>query len=128
MPGKGHRRRGGRSRRAARLLQPTLLLLLHQGSSHGYALLERLDEFGLGEVDPSAVYRALRDMETRAWVSSLWDDEQTQGPPRRLYHLTPLGDEMLSAWVGDLADTQQIIAHLMSSYREHMRQGTGDHH
>lgn len=130
MPGGGRGRRwhGGRSRRVARLLEPTLLLLLHQGLSHGYAFLDRLDEFGLGEIDPSAVYRALRDMETRGWVASTWDDEQTQGPPRRLYRLNPLGDEMLAAWVSDLADTQQIIEHLTSSYRQHMREGIGEHH
>ena len=129
MPGRGHGRRwgGGRSRRVARLLEPTLLLLLHQGLSHGYAFLERLDEFGLAEIDPSAVYRALRDMEARGWAVSTWDDEQTQGPPRRLYRLTPLGDEMLDTWVSDLADTKQIIEHLTSSYHRHTREGTGDH-
>ncbi|MGD8516817.1 MAG: helix-turn-helix transcriptional regulator, partial [Anaerolineae bacterium] len=90
MPGRGRRRRWrrrGYSRRAVRFLEPTLLLILHQGPAHGYTLIEQLREFGLTDIDPSAIYRALRDMESEGWVISSWDEEQTQGPPRRVYHL-----------------------------------------
>ena len=61
--GQGWRWRQGGPRRAVRFLDPTLLLLLHYGPAHGYTLLERLGEFGLGGFDPSVVYRALRDMD-----------------------------------------------------------------
>lgn len=130
MPrGGGHgRRRRGRSRRTARLMQPVLLLLLHQGLSHGYALLERLDEFGLGQVDPSAVYRVLRDMEAQDWVVSSWDEQETQGPPRRVYTLTALGDEALALWITDLEETRASIDHVLESYGQHMREGQGAHH
>jgi DNA-binding PadR family transcriptional regulator len=99
-----------------------LLLLLHQGLSHGYALLSRLQEFGLGHVDPSAVYRALRDMEDREWVTSTWDDEKTQGPPRRVYQLTGRGDEALANWVKDLEQTRTHIDHVLDSYGKHMQE------
>jgi len=97
-------------------------LLLHQGLSHGYALLDRLQEFGLGHVDPSAVYRALRDMEDREWVTSTWDDEKTQGPPRRVYELTDQGDEALARWITDLDQTRTHISHVLESYGTHMRE------
>ena len=126
--GHGRRRRQGRSRRTARLMQPALLLLLHQGLSHGYALLERLDEYGLGQVDPSAVYRVLRDMEEQGWVVSSWDEHETQGPPRRVYSLTAQGDEALALWITDLEETRANIDRVLESYDQHMRDGQGEHH
>lgn len=129
MRGRGRGRRcRGRSRRAARLLEPTLLLLLHHAPSHGYTLLERLGEFGLGGLNPSVVYRTLRDMEAQGWVTSTWDEEQTQGPPRRVYRLTGLGDEMLGWWTQDLQETRRLIDHLLGVYSRHMEEGEGEHH
>jgi len=111
-----------------RFLEPALLLLLHHGPAHGYTLLNELDTFGLEEIDPSVIYRALREMEERGWVLSSWEDKRTQGPPRRVYRLTALGDEVLSWWTGDLRQTAQIIDRLLNSYRQHMEEGKGDYH
>ena len=127
--GRGHRwRRRGASRRAVRFVEPTLLLLLHYGPAHGYTLIERLGEYGLADTDPSAIYRALRDMEERGWVTSFWEEEQTQGPPRRVYRLTELGDEVLNWWSRDVRETAQIIDRLLDTYVRHMEEGEGDYH
>ena len=123
--GWGQRRR---ARRAVRMLEPALLLLLHHSPAHGYTFLERLEEFGLGDLNPSVVYRVLRDMEAKGWVTSTWDEEQTQGPPRRVYRLTVLGDEVLARWVRDLEETREKIDHLLGTYRRHMEEGEGEHH
>jgi DNA-binding PadR family transcriptional regulator len=104
------------------------LLLLHHGPAHGYTLIERLDEYGLSDVDASAVYRSLRDMEARGWVLSSWEEVQTQGPPRRVYRLTSRGDEALSWWMRDLQDTRRMIDYLLGAYRHHMEEGEGEHH
>jgi PadR family transcriptional regulator, regulatory protein PadR len=127
--GRGHGwRRRGASRRAVRFVEPTLLLLLHYGPAHGYTLIEQLSEYGLGDIDPSAVYRALREMEGQGWVISSWDEELTQGPPRRVYRLTTLGNEALGWWTQDLGDTRQMIDHLLGAYSRHMEEGQGEHH
>jgi DNA-binding PadR family transcriptional regulator len=110
------------------MLHPTLLLLLHRGPAHGYTLLEQVREFGLVGLDPSVVYRTLRDMEAQGSVTSSWDDEQTQGPPRRVYRLTTTGDEALGAWMGDLQAAGQRIAHLLDAYDHHMELGEGEYH
>ncbi len=110
------------------MLESALLLLLHREPAHGYTLLEQLEEFGLGGIDPSAIYRALRDMEAQGWVISTWDEEQTQGPPRRVYRITALGDEVLTMWVRDLDETRKMIDRLVRAYHLHMEQGEGDHH
>jgi len=125
-----HRGGGGkrRGRRAVRMLEPVLLLLLHRRPAHGYTLLEQFDEFRLGDFDPSMVYRALRDMEEKAWVTSTWDEEQTQGPPRRVYRLTAQGDEVLSGYVQDLEEARAMIDHLLGAYNRHMEEGKGEYH
>jgi PadR family transcriptional regulator PadR len=125
--GRGWGRRG-RSRRAVRMLEPALLLLLHHGPAHGYTLMEQLGEFGLGNLNISVVYRALRDMEAKGWVTSTWDEEQTQGPPRRVYRLTSLGDEVLGWWAQDLRETRGMIDHLLGVYSRHMEEGDGEYH
>lgn len=121
-------RRRGRGRRAVRMLEPVLLLLLHHGPAHGYTFLEQLDEFGLANLNPSAVYRMLREMEAQGWVVSTWDEEQSQGPPRRVYSITALGDERLALWAQDLAESRTRIDHLLRAYRRHMEEGEGAHH
>ncbi len=127
--GRGRRwRRRGYSRRAVRFMEPTLLLLLHYGPGHGYTLIDGLSEYGLQAIDPSAVYRALRGMEEKGWVTSEWDEEQTQGPPRRVYHLTALGDEVLRWWIRDLRDTRGMIDGILRTYEQHMDEGEGEHH
>mgnify|MGYP001048679749 CR=1 FL=1 len=131
MPGRGRGRRWrqrGCSRRAVRFREPTLLLLLHHSPAHGYTLLDQLGEFGLGELNPSVVYRALRGMEEKGWVTSTWEEEQTQGPPRRVYSLTALGDEVLDWWTKDLQETRGMIDHILNIYDRHMEEGEGEHH
>ncbi len=125
--GQGWRWRGC-SRRAVRFLEPTLLLLLHHGPSHGYTLLERLGKFGLGGLNPSVVYRALREMESRGWVTSTWSEEQTQGPPRRVYNITAQGDEALGLWTQDLQETRNLVDHFLNTYSRHMEEGEGEYH
>jgi PadR family transcriptional regulator PadR len=68
-------------------------------------------------MNPTAVYRALRDMEARGWVVSHWEDQETQGPPRRIYEMTDLGDEALRAWSEDLERTRDTIDGLLRAYR-----------
>ena len=131
MPGRGRGRRWrqqGYSRRAVRFLEPTLLLLLHHSPGHGYTLLDGLETYGLHNIDTSAVYRALRGMEEKGWVASSWDEERTQGPPRRVYRLTELGDEVLRWWTRDLQETRSMIDHILGAYHQHMERGEGEHH
>ncbi len=129
MAGRGRRwRQQGCSRRAVRILKPTLLLLLHHGSSHGYTLIDQLEAYGLGDVNTSVVYRTLRDMEEKEWVASSWNEEQTKGPPRRVYRLTALGNEVLHGWTNDLRETREMIDHILEMHMQHMEEGEGAHH
>jgi poly-beta-hydroxybutyrate-responsive repressor len=103
-------------------VEPCLLLLLHRGDSHGYDLLERLREFGFAEetVDSSVVYRYLREMENRGFITSNWDTEGG-GPPRRVYRLTSEGDEYLAWWVNGLRGTREVLGGFLQAYDDHMK-------
>lgn len=135
MP-RGRRRRGMGGRgggacptRIYRFVEPCLLLLLHRSSSHGYSLQDELKEFGFAEapIDPSMVYRALREMEEQGLVTSDWDTEGS-GPPRRVYRLTAQGDQYLAQWVADLRETDRVLHSFFAAYDEHMEEGEGAHH
>ena len=123
MPGR--RRRGRRCRartnRISRFVEPCLLLLLHRGDSHGYDLVERLHELGLGQqaADSSVVYRYLREMEDRGFVDSAWDTEGA-GPPRRVYQLTAQGHEYLTSWITGLRETREVVDRFLEAYNKHM--------
>lgn len=111
--GRGRGREGGRSLLATRLLEPALLAILSQGDLHGYPLLEQVESLGLSNLHPSVVYRILREMEEAGWVSSIWDREQTQGPPRRVYSLTEDGKAALREWKKHLEQVQSLISRLL---------------
>jgi PadR family transcriptional regulator PadR len=120
------RRRGGREqgacpRRIERFLESCLLLLLHCDEVHGYDLLEGLRQFGFSQdpVDSSTIYRMLRGLEERGFVTSRWDTEGG-GPARRLYRITGEGDRYLGWWVDDLRETDQVLHNFLERYGAHM--------
>ena len=100
-------------------LQPCLLLMLLRGESHGYNLIDELNEFGFDpeRLDPSLIYRALRDLEDSSFATSRWDDD-SQGPRRRVYQITADGKDYLKIWVEDLRRTQREIEALLSAYEQ----------
>lgn len=93
-------------------LRPCLLLLLAEGTSHGYELLDQVRAFGLDRVDPGGLYRCLRAMDEEGLVRSSWAPS-TSGPARRTYELTDEGREWLHVVAGSLAE----VARSLGSYR-----------
>ena len=113
-----------------RFLEPCLLLLLHQGASHGYDLAEGLERFGFprDQLDLSLIYRTLRQLELDGMLTSEWDTTATSGPPKRVYHLTAAGNHYLASWVEGLHQTDRALHRFLDAYRAHMNDGQGEHH
>jgi PadR family transcriptional regulator PadR len=107
--GRGRRWMGNYSLMDVRLVEPALLAFLMGGALHGYGLLEKLSGLGLGEVNPSVIYRILRDYEDIGFVTSDWDSESTQGPPRRVYSITDEGKAALKRARASLVETSERI-------------------
>jgi PadR family transcriptional regulator, regulatory protein PadR len=116
-PQHGGMRGRGRGRRIINYLQPCLLLMLCRENAHGYNLAAGLEEFGFvpDQYDSSLIYRALREMEDEKLVLSQWD-EDSLGPKRRVYNITPLGRQYLDEWMQDLERLQVEINTLMREY------------
>ena len=87
-----------------RSIQAELLLLLGQQPSHGYELIQRLNDadFKSGEADAATVYRNLRRMDKDGLIKSHWEVGES-GPGRRLYELTHQGEASLKVWVQYIA-------------------------
>jgi PadR family transcriptional regulator PadR len=100
-----------------RLVEPALLAFLQDENLHGYGLLDRLAELGLGAINPSVIYRILRDYEENGLVRSCWDEESTQGPPRRVYSLTDEGHRALARAAASLAETSDRINQILSEVK-----------
>ena len=124
MPGHqgGNCRKGRRRQRVMSFLQPCLLLLLSRDQAHGYSLLDELAEFGFDptQADPSLIYRALREMEQSGWVSSQWDDD-SQGPKKRVYCISPQGKIFLAEWIDNLRRTRAEIDRLLATYEREIQ-------
>ncbi len=104
--------------RRLRIVEPMMLLLLANEPMHGYRLVERLaDDFGVTGLPPQTVYRALQDMEARAWVGAEWDTESTQGPPRKVYQVTDVGLAALDAWSLEIQELRRNLEGFLTLYR-----------
>jgi len=100
-----------------RFVEPVLLFLLERkGRAHGYELATevRKHAFTDAEIEVSALYRTLRQLERNGCVTSEWDVEGS-GPARRLYKLTSRGQEHLDEWL-------VVPAHMSDSMSRFVRE------
>jgi len=118
MPGgRGFGRGRGGGRQKMFFLESCLLVLLHREPGYGYSLMNGLQDFGFQseQMDISILYRALRDLETAGLVASSWGEESL-GPQRRIYTITPQGEAALSGWIESLRQRRKEIEALEAAY------------
>lgn len=103
-----------------RSIQAELLLLLGQKPSHGYELIQRLNEapFMSSEADTATIYRNLRRMDKDGLIQSHWEVSES-GPGRRQYHLTSQGEATLKLWVQYLAQQKARIENFLQAYEDY---------
>lgn len=102
-----------------RFMRPVALLLLAEQPMHGYELMGRLKEFGMGQgmMDPSILYRMLRHLESEGMAESTLDDSGS-GPARKVYNLTPEGREMLDFMAADLDEVTGFLNRFRERYNK----------
>jgi len=103
-------------------LAPCLLLLLKKGSAHGYELVERIKMVELLKVlpDPGVVYRYLRRLEDMGMLESHLEPG-SGGPARRVYSITPEGEDYLKAWVVSLRDMRDVLDNFIMMAEKDLR-------
>ena len=102
-----------------RWIEPFVLAMLARGDTYGYAILGRLEEMRVtnGPLDVGLVYRTLRDLERGGLVSSTWAEESA-GPRRRAYELTPAGIDALDDWAVVMRERARLIGEFNADYLE----------
>lgn len=92
------------------MLEYCVLLLLRRRPSYASDIILRLKEASLLVVE-GTLYPLLSRLKNDGLLSYEWQ-ESTQGPPRKYYALTPLGEEFLSnldaAW-SEIENTISIL-------------------
>ena len=106
---------GGGAALPRHYLKPCLLLLLAEGPSHGYELLDQVRRLGIKGAEPGGLYRYMRAMKKEHFVSSWWEPSQA-GPARRTYVLTDSGRAALNDSVRSLRDVREILVGLLDRY------------
>ena len=105
------------------LLTAWLLLLLDRTASYGYELRREFAAHGL-TVDSSALYRALRKLESEGLVASAWSESAT-GPRRRLYRLTAGGRRSLDEMATLIRDIRDVNDSFVRAHESVVRERAG---
>jgi DNA-binding PadR family transcriptional regulator len=103
-----------------RLIQPAILAILAEGPLHGYRLAERIGAmpgFARQKPDVSGIYRFLKTMERKEFVTSAWDLSEA-GPAKKSYQITHAGRQCLQRWVKTLELYRDGIAVLLKAARK----------
>lgn len=110
-----------------RFVEPVVLLLLKKkGCSYGYDLAKDLQGHALtdAEIERAALYRTLRQLERNGNVVSEWATDQG-GPARRLYRLTPDGEQHLAEWAAVLEHVSKAMSRFVRAARKESAERRG---
>lgn len=76
------------------LLATCVLAVLARDSAHGYAVAQRLQELGVGQVKGGTLYPVLNRLEGEGAVTSAWREGEG-GPGRKVFEITAAGRKRL---------------------------------
>jgi DNA-binding PadR family transcriptional regulator len=96
-------------------MRTCLLLLLLEGPSHGYELLQEVQLLGLDSADAGGIYRSLRAMAHDELVTAWWEPSEL-GPARRTYLLTDAGRQALDVAVETAQRTARQLDALIDRF------------
>ena len=96
-------------------LVPHILLLLRNVRIHGYELMQQLTDLGFEAIDHGNFYRMMRQLEKDSYVQSEWDTS-SNGPARRLYSLTNMGEQYLQTYANQLQHYQTMLNQFFNLY------------
>lgn len=96
-------------------LLPAILLLLAEEPRHGYSLSKGVYALQLGRADRPSVYRALAQLEADGLIDSAAGVPRA-GQSRRVYSLTPQGEQALRLWMGVVKQERDGLDQVLRRY------------
>ena len=99
----------------ARLIQPAVMAVLADEPLHGYVIVQRLVGMTMFQdhaPDIAGVYRLLKSMEKKGFVTSTWELPGS-GPAKRSYALTPDGRTCMARWITTLRTYRDAVSDLL---------------
>lgn len=82
------------------ILEGCVLAVISQQAVYGYELVAKLRELGFAELSAGTVYPLLQKLERQGHLKSQLQ-ASSEGPKRKYYYLTPLGQEQLADFKQD---------------------------
>ena len=101
----------------ARLIQPAVMAVLADEPLHGYVIVQRLTGMTMFRdhgPDITGVYRLLKGMEKKGFVTSTWE-LAARGPAKRRYTLTPEGKACMARWIATLRIYRDAVSNLLDT-------------
>ena len=76
-----------------------IMAALLDGTKHGYAIMQEIEDKGGGQMGPTTLYRNIRSLLKKGLIKGVEppEDEESMDERRRYYKLTPLGAQVISA-------------------------------
>jgi DNA-binding PadR family transcriptional regulator len=95
----------------AGFLKLAILKIVSKGPTHGYALIKEIERLTSEDWKPSpgSIYPALQELETQGLIS------QTVEGRRKIYEITPMGQEVTTMVVAHAHDVLKHLDRLLSS-------------
>jgi PadR family transcriptional regulator, regulatory protein PadR len=91
------------------------VLRLLDSATYGYSLVQQLGALGL-DIEEGTLYPLLRRLEKQGLLQSEWDT--TESRPRKYYHISPAGQDVLTALTGEWRETVTVMTRILG----------GEHH
>jgi PadR family transcriptional regulator PadR len=108
-------------------LTPVALVILHEESSYGYELMQRLaTEFDFEQINAGTLYRTLRQMEKEGLCESEWETSEG-GRARRMYYITEAGEAYLEAWLEACKGYRRVMDALSRAYASRTPPRSSEH-
>lgn len=95
-------------------LDTCLLALLARRPTHAYDLVLQLEQHGLPGVGYGTVYPLMGRLRRQGLVSERVEPSPN-GPPRKIFEVSPAGSEALAEWTRQWVDTTSAITGLLTS-------------
>ena len=77
------------------IFEIAILSLLSSKKMYGYEISSALKKTQLFSISEGAIYPILKRMSKEGWIEFYWS-ESTEGPRRKYYFITPLGEKLLN--------------------------------